>query len=135
MEVAVIFAVFGVGEVGVEVVVGETMPFEVFFVLGEVASEKGGDDDFGLGPPEFHVVPVFLYRFSFHVDEVEDAAVLFVPAVVPHPVEDGAADALQFGIAPAVTGFVEDEPGGFDSVAGGHGASIEVIDELATGSA
>lgn len=132
VEVAEPFAVVGIGEVSEAPVVELLVPAGVFGVVGELVGEEGGDECFVVGPPEFHIVPVFLDGFVVDVAEVEQAAELGIPAALPHPVEHLATEPDEAGIL-AVFSFGHDEPGAFDGVAGVERAGVEVVDDGAIG--
>ncbi len=105
----------------------------VLGVAGEMIGEQRGDNGLVVRPPEFHVVPILLHGQPLHIAEVEEPAILRVPAPRPHPLEDGLAQGAQACVVAAHARLLQDEPGRLDGMAGVEHAAIEVIEELAVG--
>src|SRR5690606_4134663 len=101
VEVAVPFAVFRVGKAVIGPLMDLAVPVLVLGVAGHVRGEEGGDDGFIVGPPELHVVPVFLDGAVLQIDEVHETAVFRIPSTSPHPIEDGAAGFDEGAVATA----------------------------------
>jgi hypothetical protein len=123
----------GVGENAVRPVVHQGVPGGVFRVAGELEGEQRGDLGLVVRPPEFHLGPVFLHGPAVQIGEVEQAAVLPIPAARPHAVEDAESELEQARVAAAMLGLVQDEPRAFDGVAGIERAAVEVIEHRAVG--
>ena len=125
VEVAVPLPASSVGEVvhriGVDVV---EHPL-VLLLPGHLPGVEGGDDGLGLGPPELHVVPVFIARLVQHIPEVDDAAMLGVPAPLPHPIKQLQHLPLEPIIASKLR-LLEDEPDCLQSVARVDEPALEV---------
>ena len=132
VEVAKPFAVFWIGKVGKAPIVDGFQHARVTVEAGQFPREERGDDGFAVGPPELHILPVFLDRQTAQVGEVEQAAVFFVPTAFPHHVEDAASD-LNPACFIAETTFVHEEPSAFDRVAGVEGSAVGVVDDGTVG--
>ena len=62
VEIAKPFAVLGIGKMLVSPIMNLPVHMPVLFITGQKISHEGGDDGFVLGPPKFHVMPIFLDR-------------------------------------------------------------------------
>lgn len=129
VEIAEPLAMLCIGKMLVGPIMDHLMPSRVLRVARELVSEQSGDDRFILRPPELHVMPVLLDRQPVDINKVQDAAVFFVPASLPHPIEHLATDANEFVVL-AQFAFVHDEPCTFDRVTWIEHAAIEMIDHF-----
>lgn len=128
MQIAEPLAVVRIGEVLVAPSVNGVVPGSIVGLASQEVGEECGDDGFIVGPPELHVVPIFLAGSVMEIAKIEQAAELLIPATFPHPVEHLAAEGYPawFVAEPA---FAEDEPCTFDSVTGIEGSSIDMVDD------
>ena len=93
MQVAVPFAELGVGKVAEAPLMNLLVPAQIFVVARERPGQQRGNNGFAVRPPEFHVVPILLDWQPAQVAKIEDAALLFIPAALPHPVENRQPEA------------------------------------------
>ena len=75
-------------------------------------------------------MPIFLHRFVVNILEVNNPAVLLVPATLPHVVEHATPQIDETGIIPPSLRFVQNEPSAFDGMARIQCPRINVIDDL-----
>lgn len=132
VQVSVPVAVLAVGEVRERPVVNLFVHVGVLVVAGKLVRQQRRDNRFVVVPPEFHVVPVLDRRFVEHVAEIEHAAVLFVPAALPHPVEN-VEPGLDVVLTVSPFSFVHDKPGAFDGVSRVERSPFAGIDDVAVG--
>ena len=86
-QVAVPLAVL-VGEDLLAVVEDLVEDVQVLLILRIAVDHHGGDQGLVVGPPELHIMLVSLGRIAQAVHEVQDTAVLAVPALLKGHVED-----------------------------------------------
>ena len=87
VQIAVPLAAFGIGEVCVCPFAYLLVPDEVLVIASCLVGIECCDDSLGLWPPELHVLRVVLRWQVAAVAEVDDAAILLVPAPFPRPVK------------------------------------------------
>ena len=126
VQVAEPLRIFAVLEVGPEVIVQFEEPFQGLLVACELVSFNHADGAFQMHPPQLLVPFQFLGRIALAVHEIEDAAVLLVPAIVYHA--EGNVHALVDNILPMQPDTqVHHEPQGFQVVPGIHAAAFEAV--------
>lgn len=130
VQIAEPFGVFGVLEMRPGVVVQPEEPVETRLRTGEAVSLDHRDHRFDMHPPQFLVPFELLLRVSEPVHEIEQAAVLLVPAIFSRVERDlyGLVDQR-----PVVEPHAEvhDEPHSFERVAGIDLPAFERVGELA----
>ncbi len=132
MQVAEPFPVFRVGESGAGPVEDVTVSFQESLLSGQSPCQQCGDEGLVVWPPELHVVPVFLDRFSEHIAKVEQASELRIPASQPHTVQHPAAQ-LNQSLIIANSSFLQNKPGTFNGVSGIEQSTVEVVGNLTVG--
>ncbi len=130
VEIAVPLGVVIVAEVFPSVVVDALEPVEATLVARELVALDEGDEGLEMYPPELLVPFELVARMAEAIHEVEDAAVLLVPAVLDLVEADLNGFLDELGTVEALA-EVHDEPHGLDGVAGVHLAAVEAIDEVA----
>ena len=85
MKIAKPFTVEFIEEVVARPIMNARMPFSKQRVLGMFIGKQGSDDGFVVGPPKLHVMPIFLDRFSFDIDEIEQPTMFWIPTSFEHP--------------------------------------------------
>ena len=130
-EIAVPLAVLIVGKVGLAVVQHLEEPVQILLLAAVPVHHQAGDQGLVVGPPQLHVMLVSFGGEALAVDEVQDSAVLVVPAVGDGHVKD-LHGLLAQRIVVGVVGLFHQEPGALDVVAGIHeAAGRDVAPELA----
>ena len=114
-EVAVPFPVFGIAEIRPAVVDGLHKPIEIYRLARIAVSHQGGDDHLVVRPPQLHIVLIGLRRLAQAIHEIEQPAVLLIPAGVDGIQEETLRLFMQGGVAQPV-GFFHQKPGAFDVV-------------------
>ncbi len=125
-QVAVPLAVLGIGEIPLAVVQGLFEPIQVLLLPGVPVEHHGGDEDLVVGPPQLHVVLIGLRGLAQAVGEVEQSAVLLVPAGLNGPVEHLGRLVHQL-LVPGALGVLQQEPHALDVVARVHNAAFGVV--------
>lgn len=126
VEVAEPFGMLGVLEVAPGVVVDALEPLQALRVAGQAVALYRGDEGLDVYPPQLLVPLQLLGRTAVAIHEVEDASILFVPAVFQHLQCRVLGFHHQFGAVEALA-QVHDEPHGLDGVAGIHVAAFEAV--------
>src|SRR5215207_787493 len=62
MQIAEPFAMLFIMKPAVRIFVNQLMPVGILFIASYQESKQRSNDRFVMWPPEFHVLPVFLYR-------------------------------------------------------------------------
>ncbi|MPM73926.1 hypothetical protein SDC9_120911 [bioreactor metagenome] len=128
-------AVLRVREVRIEVGFDFVEPIQILAVAGERIGQHRRVNRLVLRPPELELVFVLVRLVTLRlvgVAEVENTAVLLVPAPFQRPVERLESLLHQLRIVPVFRLF-QREPGGFDAVAGVDRASFRGFEEGAVG--
>ena len=72
-------------------------------------------------------MPVFAPAFAQGVAEIDNPAILLVPADFPHPIKHRGAKFYEFGIIITVFCLTHDEPGTLDGMPGVQHPSLNVV--------
>ena len=106
---------------------GLVEPVQVLLVPGVPVQHQGCDQNLIVRPPQLHVVLVGLGGLLQAVGEVQQSAVLIVPAGFDGPVENFGGLLHQFLVAGAL-GVLQQEPHALDIVAGIDGTALGVVE-------
>src|SRR6188768_1500638 len=77
------FAVLFVRKMFIRIIMHHFMPCSILFISCCQVCKQCGNNRFIMGPPELHILPVFLYRLVINITKIPDASIFLIPSPLP----------------------------------------------------